>query len=375
MALFQREKNTYRIEIDLGFNSNGKRKRIYETFNGSKKEAKARESEIKNQVKSGLYVDNNNLTYEMFINKWLKDYAEPTLAPKTLSVYKARTNDIIKQLGSIKIKNLRPLHLIEFYNHLRDREKPKKLSPKTIRHYYMLNNTILNHAIKWQIITNNPNEKIDRPKVYKKEAQYYDVEQTKSLLKCLEKENPKYRALILLTLDTGARRGEITGLEWSDIDFEKGIVTINKTTQYVDNKIIEKLPKNESSRRKVYITKVTIEALKQHKIELDSLKKKTGNKWKDSNKVFTSNEGGLIHPDTASKIFGKILKKYNLPKISFHSLRHTSVSLLIASGIHTQVISKRVGHSSASTTQNIYSHVFESVASEVTDKMNDILTQ
>jgi len=375
MAIFQRGKNTYRIESDLGFDSNGKRKRIYETFNGNKKEAKARESEIKNQIKSGLYVDNNNLTYEMFIYKWLKDYAEPTLAPKTLSVYKARANDIIKQLGSIKIKNLRPLHLIEFYNHLRDREKPKRLSPKTIRHYYMLNNTILNHAVKWQIIVNNPNTKVDKPKIIKKEAKYYDIEQTKKLIKCLENEKPKYRALILLALDTGARRGELTGLEWEDVDFKKNIITINKTTQYVDNKIIEKLPKNESSIRKVYITPVTGKALKEYKKEQELLKKKTGNKWKNTKKVFTTLEGDWIHPDTASKIFEKIINKYNLPKISFHSLRHTSVSLLIASGIHTQVISKRVGHSSASTTQNIYSHVFESVASEVTDKMNEILTQ
>lgn len=373
MATYLRGKDTWRIEVDMGFDSNGKRKKIIETYKGNKKEAKARESEIKAQIKSGTFIERNSFTYEMFINKWLKDYAIPTLAPKTLFEYKRMLKYIINELGFIKIKDIRPLHLLDFYNKLRNREK--KLSNNTILHYYTLNNTILNHAVKWQLIINNPNQKVDRPKLIKKEAKHYDIEQTKALLKCLENENSKYRALILLALDTGARRGEITGLEWEDINFKKEYITINKTTQCIGNKIIEKMPKNNSSIRNVPITHVTIKALQEYKENQELLKKKLGNKWLNSKKIFTTANGGIMYPDTPSKIFNKIIKKYNLPIINFHALRHTSVSLLIASGIHTQVISKRVGHSSASTTQNIYSHVFESVANEVTEKLNNILTK
>lgn len=80
-----------------------------------------------------------------------------------------------------------------------------------------------------------------------------------------------------------------------------------------------------------------------------------------------------MHPDTPSKILRKILNKYNLPIINFHALRHTLVSLLISQGVHIQAISKRVRHSSVSTTQNIYSHIFESAEREVANTMNNLL--
>lgn len=237
-------------------------------------------------------------------------------------------------------------------------------------------NSILNHAVKWQFLSFNPNAKIDRPKIVKKEACYYNLEQVKKLINCLDNECSKYKALILLAIDTGARRGEIAGLEWEFVSFDSAYIIINKTTQYLNNKtVIEKLPKNDSSIRKVPITKATVEALAVYKEEQKNLKEKLGNKWSNSNKVFTTFDGKDMFPDTPSKSLTKILKKNNLSYINFHALRHTSVSLLIASGIHTQVISKRVGHSSASTTQNIYIHVFESVADEVTEKLNNIFAQ
>jgi integrase len=89
--------------------------------------------------------------------------------------------------------------------------------------------------------------------------------------------------------------------------------------------------------------------------------------------VFTGEFGGLMPPETPSHIFENIIKKYDLPKIKFHELRHTSVSLLINAGIQTQLISRRVGHSSVSTTSNIYSHIFNSTECEATQKLNEIL--
>jgi len=85
-----------------------------------------------------------------------------------------------------------------------------------------------------------------------------------------------------------------------------------------------------------------------------------GDKWEKTDKVFTGNFCGMMFPNTPLTIFNKIQKRYNLPKINFHGLRHTSVSLLINAGIQTQIVSKRIGHSSTSTTSDIYAHVFKS---------------
>lgn len=233
--------------------------------------------------------------------------------------------------------------------------------------------SVLNKAVDWECLEKNPNNKVPRPRIEKYEPKFYDVEQVQTLLRCLENEPLKTQALILLALDTGARRGEITGLNWEDIDFEKAYITINKTTQLLNGKIIEKSPKTKSSIRKVPITLGTVEILKRYRTELKQKELLLGSKWEKTNKVFTGEFGGPMYPQTPSDIFRALLNKYNLPKIKFHELRHTSVSLLINAGIQTQLISKRVGHSSISTTSNIYAHIFNSSEKQVAETMGNLL--
>lgn len=123
----------------------------------------------------------------------------------------------------------------------------------------------------------------------------------------------------------------------------------------------------------MYITPTTIQVLKKYKAEQDKQKLLLGNKWKNSIRVFTTDYGEDMHPDRPYKILKHIIKKYNLKDITFHGLRHTSISLQISSGIQTQIISKRAGHSNISITHNIYSHFFDNGFKEVADKMDNFL--
>lgn len=157
-----------------------------------------------------------------------------------------------------------------------------------------------------------------------------------------------------------------------DINFEKGIVTINKTTQRINHVIIEDTPKNNSSIRKVYISNPTIEIMKEYKIYYDNIKDQLGDKWLGSKKVFTTVDGDYMHTDTARTTFKKFLIKYNLPIINFHALRHTSASLQLSRGISIVDISKRLGHSETSTTLNIYSHAFNSGNEKIVNEFNNI---
>jgi len=363
-------KNLWQIEVGRGTLP----KPYYRRFKGTKKEAEAFAAKIKSEIMDGTFITNNSLTFKDLSDKWIKVYAKPTLAPKTLAEYERLLGIINSEIGHFKVMNIKPLILVEFYNGLRNRPGKIKLSERSILKYYALINAILNKGVQWDLIKLNPNSKVDRPKTIKKEAKFYNIEQTKSLITALEGENPRDRSLIMLAIDTGARRGELTGLEWEDIDFENNIVNINKVTQAARGLgIIEKLPKNNSSIRKVYMTDPTANYLKEWQREQAILKKQHGSKWKNSKKIFTTWDGDWIHPDRPSHIFKEIQKKNNLDELNFHGLRHTSVSLLIAAGVQTQVISKRVGHSSSATTQNIYSHVFESSEKEVVNKLNSIL--
>ena len=108
-------------------------------------------------------------------------------------------------------------------------------------------------------------------------------------------------------------------------------------------------------------------------MEQDKQKLLLGNKWQGSERVFTTDNGEDMFPDRPYKILKQIIKKYNLKNITFHALRHTSVSLQISSGVQVQIISKRAGHSNVSITHNIYSHFFDEGFKDVANKMDSFL--
>lgn len=376
----ERAKGIYEVTVDNGRDINGKRIRIYRRIHGSKKEAKALEAELRLQIKQGTYITNNGETVKSYFDKWLKEYARPSLKPKSYESYNSICQELISRLGHIKLNSLSSLMLVGHYNYLRDRgniqkyslKQKKRLTENTILRHYRVINVALKHAVDWNLLSYNPNERVKAPKKLKVESKFYDLEQTKALLKALDGEPIKYQAIIRLALDTGCRRSELIGLEWSDINFSTGMVSITKTLQRIDKKLVDGTPKNNYSIRTVPISDPTIEVLKEYQMYLASLKDLWGNKWKGTKKIFTSEDGDPIHPDVPRKIFETILKKYNLPIITFHSLRHTSASLQISRGISVADISRRLGHGDISTTLNVYSHAFNSGNEKIMKEFNNI---
>ena len=342
----------------------------YEIVEGGKKEAELRESELKLQIRNHTFVKNNKKTVKDLMNEYI-EYNFDKWSPKTYESNLHWINDNInKSIGHVCLQDLNVKILESFYKEL----KKQKYSDKTIQHHYVLINGALNRAIKWDYINYNVNQKIEKPKIRKKEIECYSKDDVIKLLSVLENECLKYQSIILLALDSGIRRGELTGLTWNDIDFKNKSIKINKTTQYTkDLGIFEKSTKSQNSDRIIYISDKTMNILKQYRKEQLQNKMKLSNKWGNSIRVFTTGDGNDIHPDTPSHIFRKIIKKYNLKKISFHGLRHTSASLLISQGIQHQIISRRLGHSNVSVTDSIYSHFFDDEFKEVANKMDSVL--
>lgn len=300
------------------------------------------------------------------------------LGIKTYKEYERNCINIQESIGHIKVKDINVKVLEDFYNELKMAKGKGRnktgYSEKTIKHHYTIISEIFNCAIKWGYLYNNPNQKVTPIKVHRKEIKCYSPEEVQKLIEVLQNEPIKYQAIIMLALDSGARRGEITGLTWNDIDFEKSTININKATQYVSGYgTFEKSTKSDTSNRVVYITPTTIQILKKYKVEQGEQKLLLGTKWKKSERVFTTEYGEDMHPDRPYKILKHIINKYNLKDITFHELRHTSISLQISSGIQAQIISKRAGHSNISITHNIYSHFFDNEFKEVANKMDVLL--
>lgn len=365
----------YKIEVVLGYNGN-KRIRHYETFFGKKSEANERERQLKKLLKDGSTFQLNRLTIYDLSQEYLK-FQKDILSPKTYINYEYRLRLVIERLGYVKLKELNVKILENFYYYLRHgykTAKGKPLSSTTIQSYYCIINNMLGYAVRCDYISKNPNSKIPKPKRAKTHVQFYTPDEVDKLVHALSQEPIKYQAIIMLALDLGCRRGELTGLTWKDIDFNTGRVEINKTTQYAYGKIYEKGTKTENGERVNFISKTTIDILKAYKKEQLQQKLLCGSKWEGSKRVFTTDYGADIHPDTPTKILDKVIAKHNLKRITFHGLRHTNVTLMISKGVQTQIISRKVGHSNVQVTDRFYSHFFEDEFKDVADVMDDILS-
>ncbi len=267
--------------------------------------------------------------------------------------------DVVSNLTANKIAEKLNMKVDELFSE--SNKNNSKLAPKTVKHYHTFITSVLERAVKWGYVYENPCKKIDPPKVDKKQIKCFSTEQAKIFLKGLENECLKYRVIFCILLFTGMRRGELLGLEWSDVDFEKYTITINRTSLYTVSKgTFTDTTKNEYSLRTIYVSKELMDLLKLYYEEQQREKEALDDLWVDSNRICIQWNGKPMSTNTPYEILQKLLKKYELPQVSIHSLRHTNATIMIESGTDLKTTSARLGHSQASTTMNIYVHQIKS---------------
>lgn len=271
----------------------------------------------------------------------------------------------------------------------------------------MLLHSLLDAAYQWDMLEKNPCDKVGKPKLVKKKAAYYDEKQVAELLRCLDKErgaleeslkkrNPNHRnkteqqkrelmsqrryayemlrIFVYLALGSSCRRSELCGLEWTDIDFKTSVMNIQRTAHYSPNvkKYTKDTMKNGESEKSIILPDTVIKALERYRAVQEQYREIVKWKWIDSNRIFTSMDGGIILPDAMSARFKAFLWKYDLPYITVHQLRHTSISYLLMQNVPVNVVAERAGHRDVSVTTGIYGHVFTSSrkkAAEITETM------
>lgn len=266
------------------------------------------------------------------------------------------------------------------------------LSSNTISHYHRLLSSMLTCAVQWQVIQSNPAERVKPPKVEKTAPKHYDEEDVEKMLDLLENEDIRVKAVLYLVIFAGMRLGELSGLEWKDFDLDNNIISIRRASQYVndkskakDERVNSKDPKNQTSIRTIALPPIVSKVLKQYKTWQNEQRLKVGDLWQkkekalhgsdyDNDRLFTKWDGSPIFPDTPSKWFQKFREKNNLPPLTFHQLRHTNASLLIAQGIDAPTVGKRLGHSTPATTMKIYVHALQRPDKEAAEKLQNLFT-
>lgn len=374
-----RYKNGWRATITLGRGVDGKliRKQFY---GKTKLEVLKKVDEFKVKNTLGLSTKDDKLTIQEWIKTWLEQYKMNDCRPSTMERYLGIYKNYIEgtNLGIIKLKDLKPLTLQNYYN---DLVKKKNKTPDTIKVINKVLSGGMKQAQKEQLILNNPCLAVTLPKIQaKNEVMTFTIDEQKLFLNQLEGNRDK--CIFSLALGSGLRLGELLGLKWSDIDFESRQITISRSIKRVKcfdensttkTKIIEQLPKTKYSFRTIPLPEVTINELKRHKNMTLKEKLKAGEIYIDSNLVFPNEIGGYIDARNLSKRYRRVLKKANIPYRKFHALRHTYATRLFENGVSLKVVQVLLGHSSMEITANIYTHVLQDEKVRAVDVLDKCL--
>ena len=220
----------------------------------------------------------------------------------------------------------------------------------------------------------NVSKLVTLPCTERYEAQTLTKEQALKLLATAQES--RIEALLMVAVTTGMRRGELLALHWEDIDFEKKVVYVHRTLSRVTGQgYKETEPKTKSSRRRIVLSDVALEALIEHGNAQERMKIEAGDRWCEHGLVFCNKLGNYFNSDVLLRIFHGLLNKAGLPDMRFHDLRHSAATILMAAGVHPKVVQERLGHSTIAMTMDIYSHVLPSMQQDVANKIDDMFKQ
>jgi len=362
-SLYKRKDGLWCAQITL---PNGKRKTKYAK---SQKEVREWLDAQKNTVHHGMWTDTDSLTVGVFLNRYLEDVVAHNLRPKTQESYFGLTRlHILPELGRIKLVSLRPDHLQALYS-LKAKEGYSK---RTIQYIHSILHKALDQAVRWGLLHRNVCEVVQAPRPIKKPMEILTQGQVNKLLE-VTRPDPLH-ALWVTAVTTGMRKEELAGLRWIDVDFKSKTIQVQQVALTVYQKgVIISEPKTPESRRTIELSKQTIDALKQHKDKQDKIRA-TAKEWTSNDLVFCSKGGRPIGSRNLLKYFQNSLEKAELPKVSFHSLRHFHATMLLVAGVHPKVVQERLGHSRIDITLDLYSHVIPGIQKTAADVIDTLIT-
>lgn len=371
-------KGGYRASIRLGRDAQGKQVRK-EFYGKTKKEVKDKLTEFKKEYLKGNIDVSNNFTVAEWYITWLEEYQKKNVKPRTYLRYEGLYRNYIKgsSLAKVKLTNLKVTHLRKYYNQLIE----AGASNSVINTLNAKLKTCLAEAERQELISKNPAKIITlKSDDHKREVQILSVEDQARFLEYLEVNNHKHKMLFTLALASGLRLGELLGLKWEDINFEKGELSVKRSLQKIKNNEgkwvqVEQTPKTVNSIRVVPIPANVLKELKQHKIEQNKTILLVGDAYTNNNYVFCNDLGAPLDDKTPGRNMTTILKHLDIEYIKFHALRHTFITRMFEAGVDAKTIAELVGHSDVSTTLNIYTHVSTNEKVKAISKIDNIFAK
>lgn len=308
-------------------------------------------------------------TVESWLEHWLTTIAVARIRPRTYEgyTYFVRTR-IVPVLGHHRLDRLQPEHVEKFYAGLRE----EGLSSSTILQAHRILSRALKVAVQRGRVARNVCTLVDAPSLQRKEVEPLQADEARRLLQTAKQDRNAARWSIALAL--GLRQGEALGLQWRDIDFDKGTLTVRRALQRLTGKgLVMAEPKSRAGRRTIALPKSLLRGLEEHR-ELQAAERTAAQEaWENHDLVFAKIDGKPIDPRADWKAWKDLLRRAEVRDARLHDARHTAASLLLLQGVAPRVAMQILGHSQIALTLGTYSHVVPELATEAAARMDEAL--
>ena len=328
---------------------------------GNKRKAEAELARLRSEFEVPEEVGDlsSDMLFSDYLLEWL-EIARGRLAVATYGCYQGLLkNPIVPYFRKrkLKLRELEARHLQMFYS-----EQLKKAKPNTVIHYHAVIHSALKYAVKTDMLVQNVADKVDRPRKNDFQPVFLSAEEMQRMFEALR--GTRLELPVLVAAFYGFRRGEVVGLKWDAIDFERGTISIKRTvtSTVIDGKYQEfeqQSAKTKSSLRTLPLIGSFRDYFMQVKEAQELNKQVCGNcyNYAYDGFVFVGEMGERMKVDYLTNGFPKFLESHGLRRMRFHDLRHSCASLLLANGVPLKHIQEWLGHSDFTTTANIYAHL------------------
>lgn len=397
MASIVKRKKKYSV-VYTYTDENGNKRQKWETFE-TNAEAKKRKLQVEYEQESGTFIPPSAKTVNDLLDEYMSIYGVNTWA---MSTYESRksliANYICPLIGDMKLEDVTPRIMDKYYRDLLSvkavsskyvKARTEYLTPHTVREVHKTLRNAFNQAVKWELMTRNPVEHATLPK---EEHKTRDIWTAEVLQKALEAcDDDILRLAINLAFSCSLRMGELLGLTWDCIDISPTSIELGQASIFVEKELqrvnreamadldgkdimfkfpptfasthtalVLKTPKTKTSVRKVFLPKTVAEMLVQRKADIEELKDLFGDEFVDFNLVFCSSNGKPIEGQVINRAFNKLIEEKGLPKVVFHSLRHSSITYkLKLNGGDMKSVQGDSGHAQVKMVADVYSHIID----------------
>lgn len=364
----KRAKGSWTVVVELPRDpETGKRRQKWVAVRGTRREAERVLADLVSKIGTGVYIPARTTLGE-FLERWLSDYAAPSVRPLTLGQYtRLVRKHIAPALGHIPLEQLSPGQVQKLYaDKIRD-----GLSARTVRYIHAVLHAALEDALREGLCVRNAAHLLHMPEQEGAERPVLSEAEARDLLGRLS--DPRLKIPAALALGAGLRRGEALGLRWSDVNLEARRIYVNQTVQRVPGEgVVVQATKTAASRRRVAAPEFLADLLKRWRREQAAARLAAGPEWEERGLVCTGPKGAPLDPEWLTRAFRNALRKLGFPPVHFHDLRHTHATLLFKLGTHPRVVQERLGHSEVGMTLGTYSHVLPDMQEEAARRLDQV---